>query len=70
MQAHEELVRVRPDRGAPLAAWLEYYQRSVELYERIARVDPGHDGEALYWAERERRRVDRIAAQLGKEGSR
>jgi len=37
MQAHEELVRVRPDRGASLAVWLEYYQRSVALYEQIAR---------------------------------
>lgn len=70
MKAHEELVRVRPDRGASLAVWLEYYQRSVSLYEQIARIDPGHDGEALYWAQRERRRVDRIAAQLSKGGSR
>jgi hypothetical protein len=70
MQAHEELVRVRPDRGASLAVWLEYYQRSVSLYERIARINPGHDGEALYWAQRERRRGDRIAAQLGKGESR
>ena len=66
MQAHDELVRVRPDRGASLAVWLEYYQRSVAMYERIARIDPGHDGEALYWAERERRRMDRISNQLGK----
>ena len=66
MQAHEELVRVRPDRGASLAVWLEYYQRSVALYEQISRIDPGHDGEALYWAERERRRADHIATQLRK----
>ena len=70
MQAHEELVRIRPDWGASLAVWLEYYQRSVALYEQIARIDPGHEGEALYWAERERRRVDRIATQLRKGGSR
>ena len=70
MQAHEELVRVRPDRGASLAVWLEYYRRSVALYEQIARIDPSHDGEALYWAERERRRMDRIATQLRKGGSR
>jgi hypothetical protein len=70
MQAHEELVRVRPDRGASLTVWLEYYQQSVTLYERIARIDPGHDGEALYWAERERRRINHIATQLRKGGSR
>jgi hypothetical protein len=70
MQAHEELVRVRPDRGASLAVWLEYYQRSVSLYEQIVKIDPGHDGEAQYWAERERHRADRIATQLRKGGSR
>ena len=68
MQAHEELVRVRPDRGASLAVWLEYYQRSVSLYEHIARIDPGHDGEALYWAERERhpRRPHRNSTPQGR----
>jgi hypothetical protein len=25
MQAHEELVRIRPSRDASLAVWLEYY---------------------------------------------
>jgi hypothetical protein len=70
MQAHEELVRIRPDRGASLAVWLDYYQRSVSLYKQIARIDPGHDGEALYWAEREQRRADRITTQLRKGGSR
>ena len=70
MQAHEELVRIRPDRGASLAVWLDYYQRSVTVYEQIARIDPGHDGEALYWAEREQRRADHITTQLRKGGSR
>ncbi len=31
-----------------------YYQRSVEVYEQIAKIDPGHEGEAQYWAQRER----------------
>ena len=37
MQAHEELVRIRPDRDASLAVWLAYYQRSVALYEQHRR---------------------------------
>lgn len=64
MQAHGELVRIRPGRDATSVAWLAYYQRSVALYERIAEIDPGHAGEALYWAQRERTRAANIAAQI------
>ncbi len=64
MQAHAELVRIRPGRDASSAAWLAYYQRSVSLYEHIAEIDPGHEGEALYWAQRERTRAANIAAQI------
>jgi hypothetical protein len=67
MQAHEELVRIRPGRDASLAAWLVYYQRSVAVYEQIAEIDPGHDGEARYWAQRERHRGEEITAQIRKE---
>jgi hypothetical protein len=64
MQAHEELVRIRPARDASLAAWLAYYQRSVAMYEHIAEIDPGHELEALYWAQRERTRAGNTAAQI------
>lgn len=64
MQAHRELVRIRPSRDASPAAWLAYYQRSASVYEQIAKIDPGHEGEALYWAQRERARADNIAARI------
>jgi hypothetical protein len=64
MQAHEELVRIRPCRKASLSVWLAYYQRSVEVYEQIAKSDPGHDGEALYWAQRERFHARGIEARI------
>ena len=38
MQAHEELVRIRPKGDASLAVWLGYYQRSVALYDPNPRV--------------------------------
>ena len=66
MQAHEELARIRPTRDASLIAWLEYYQRSVTLYEQIAETEPRHDGEALYWAQRERHHAEEIAAKIRK----
>lgn len=64
MQAHQELVRIRPGRDASLAAWLAYYQRSVWMYEQIAETDPGHDSEALYWAQREQDRAANIATRI------
>jgi len=64
MQAHQELVRTRPGRDASSAVWLAYYQRSVTLYEQIVKIDPGHEGEALYWAQRERVRAENIAARI------
>ena len=70
MQVHEELVRIRPGGNASLAVWLTYYQRSVALYEQIAKIDPFHEQEALYWAQRERDRAKEIAAQIRAQRSR
>lgn len=64
MQAHEELVRTRPCPEASLPVWLSYYQRSVAMYEQIATSDPGHEGEASYWAQRERVHAQRIETRI------
>jgi hypothetical protein len=64
MQAHEELVRIRPCRKASLPVWLSYYRQSVAMYEQIAKIDPGHEGEALYWAARERVHARGIEARI------
>jgi hypothetical protein len=64
MQAHEELVRTRPCPKASLPVWLSYYQRSVAMYEQIAKSDPGHGVEALYWAQRERVHARGIEARI------
>ena len=64
MQAHEQLVHSRPCRKASLPVWLSYYQHSVEVYEQVAKTDPGHDGEALYWAQRERVHARGIEARI------
>ncbi len=65
MQAHGELVRIRPGQDASSTAWLAYYQRPVSVYEQIAKTDPGHEGEARYRAQRERARAQNIAARIG-----
>jgi len=64
MQAHEELVSIRPNGDASLQAWLSYYQHSAALYDRIAEIDPGHTLEAQYWAQRERDHARGIAARM------
>jgi hypothetical protein len=64
MQAHEELVHIRPSRDASLPAWLAYYQHSVTVYEHIAEVDPSHGAEAHYWAQREQAHAKQLAAQI------
>ncbi|HET9255615.1 MAG TPA: AMED_5909 family protein [Pseudonocardiaceae bacterium] len=63
-QAHQELVRIRPCHKASLQVWLSYYQYSVQVYEQIAETDPGHEGEALYWADRERDHARDIEARI------
>ncbi|MGH3965371.1 MAG: AMED_5909 family protein [Pseudonocardiaceae bacterium] len=68
MQAHEELVRIRPGRDASLAAWLAYHQRSAALYAELAEIDRGHHHECLYWEDREREHAEEVAARIRAEG--
>jgi hypothetical protein len=63
-EVHEELVRIRPARQAPLEQWLAHYQRSAAWYAEIAEIDRAHHHEALYMAEHERDRAKEIEAQL------
>ncbi len=67
MQAHDALVVLRPKSTASLAAWKVYYERSVALYREIAEIDRGHHHEALYWADREQKSADEIAARIKTE---
>jgi hypothetical protein len=64
MQAHVELVHIRPGRDASLAAWLGYHQKSAALYAELAEIDRDHHHECLYWAERERASAEELAAHI------
>ena len=68
MQAHEELVRIRPCPKASLPVWLSYYRRSAEVYQKIAKSDPTHEGEAQYWAQREQTRAESITVRIRAHG--
>jgi hypothetical protein len=56
----ELLTRAWPGRDAPTTAWVDYHQRAVVLYQRVARLDPAHHHEALYWAGYERDQVEAL----------
>jgi hypothetical protein len=66
VQAHDLLTQIRPARGASPQTWLAYYRRSAALYAEVAEVDRGHHHEALYWANRERAKADKIATDISK----
>jgi hypothetical protein len=34
------LCRIRPPNGAPGVEWAEFYERSSEIYRRVAQTDP------------------------------
>jgi hypothetical protein len=52
-EAHDVLPRLMPRKGAALAEVRRFYERSAEIYRRVAEIDRGHHHEALYWADRE-----------------
>src|SRR5436305_14244302 len=64
MQMHDALVRIRPNRDAPLEQWRAYYHRSAGLYAEMAEIDRGHHHEALYWAEREVEKAMLVTAAI------
>jgi hypothetical protein len=64
--AHELLMKMRPARDAPTADWLRYYRQSAAVYAEVAELDRGHHHEALYWAERERRKATALQAKLAR----
>ncbi|MFS8096780.1 hypothetical protein LFM09_06520 [Lentzea alba] len=52
-EAHDVLPRLMPRKGAEVAELRKFYEKSAEVYRRVAEIDRGHHHEALYWAERE-----------------
>ncbi|ACU34880.1 AMED_5909 family protein [Actinosynnema mirum] len=58
--AHELLTKVMPEPDAAPAVLRDFYLRSASVYSRIAEVDRHHHHEALYWADRERKKGEEI----------
>jgi hypothetical protein len=67
MEAHELLTHVRPAHDASARTWLDYYRHSAAVYSEVAEIDRGHHHEALYWANRERVKANRLADEITKK---
>ncbi|HEX5117119.1 MAG TPA: AMED_5909 family protein [Pseudonocardiaceae bacterium] len=61
-QAHELLTLHWPGLNASVAARAAYHERAASLYEHVARVDPDHHHEALFWANEERHAAEAAGA--------
>ncbi|CAM2927111.1 AMED_5909 family protein [Saccharomonospora xinjiangensis] len=67
-QAHLALAAIRPELDAPASKWRQYHLRSARVYAEIAEIDRGHHHEAMYWADRERRKAEEIERTGVREG--
>jgi hypothetical protein len=61
-QAHELLTPQWPGQNASVAAQVAYHEGAARLYEHVARVDPDHHHEALFWANEERHAAEAAGA--------
>lgn len=53
-QARDQVMREWPGRDATPEAMRAYHQRAGQLFAQVAKTDPGHRHEALFWAAQER----------------
>ncbi|WP_342777768.1 AMED_5909 family protein [Saccharothrix texasensis] len=63
-QAHDALLEVVPSREATRVEWRDFHLRAAEVYRRVAETDRGRQREALFLAEQQREKADKIAQGL------
>lgn len=63
-EVHQAVMAVRPSRDASLSEWRKFRANAAEMYSAVADVDRPHRDEALYWANSERARADRLAVRI------
>ncbi|NUT52427.1 MAG: hypothetical protein HOV94_34825 [Saccharothrix sp.] len=63
-QAHDALLEVVPSREATRVEWRDFHLRAAEVYRRVAETDRGRQGEALFFAEQQREKAEKIAQVL------
>lgn len=60
-QVHEVLSQRWPGRNASAEAWLAHHEFAATLYTHVAKVDPDHHHEALFWAGQEQEAARALA---------
>lgn len=63
-QAHDALLEVVPSREATRVEWRDFHLRAAEVYRRVAEIDRGRQREALFLAEQQREKAEKIAQAL------
>lgn len=63
-EAHQAVMAVRPSKAASDREWQAFRAKAAETYSAVAEVDRPHWDEALYWANSERARADRLAERM------
>jgi hypothetical protein len=66
-QAHDALLEVAPSREATRVEWRDFHLRAAEVYRRVAETDRGRQREALFLAEQQREKAEKIAQLLAAE---
>jgi hypothetical protein len=61
--AHELVVRAWPGPTPPAAVAVAYFEHAATLYDQVARTDPGHHHEALFWANDQRQEAEHLRQQ-------
>lgn len=67
-EAHEVLLRARPQRDADPLEWVAFHRHSAEVYGATAKIDLRHQHEATQCAGIEIRRAREIEDRLSLEG--
>jgi hypothetical protein len=61
--AHELVLRAWPGPSPPAAVAAAYFEHAATLYDQVARTDPSHHHEALFWANDQRQEAEHLRQQ-------
>lgn len=68
--AHEVVARAWPGHEPPMSVEVAYHVQAAALYDHVARIDPRHHHEALFWANDHRQEAERLRQQANTSSTR
>jgi hypothetical protein len=61
--AHGLVIRAWPGPTPRVAVAVAYFEHAAALYDQVARTDPDHHHEALFWANEQRKEAEHLRQQ-------